>query len=237
MMSWSTLSQMFANRQIINAETGDMFLDYIALLSDSLTFTRAAELEFTKAIYDARISKTPLYMKNKAGYLGRSSWSAVTEVRSKLGNLMLTTTNQMIIVDKVTRKPTSIAQSYREKHGHKFKGKQLKFDPITRPNTVPCYKTHVNWTDTDSQNHASWDSYINMTLNATSRLAKEGSVRYFRKNKLAGLHKLQLQYLGESVDGDELEVYVWEIKQTNTMISDVCKNGRIIFQGIFKFFE
>ena len=140
MMSWSTLSQMFANRQIINAETGDMFLDYISLLSDRLTFTRAAELEFTKAIYDVRIIKTPLYMKNKAGYLGRSSWSAVTEVRNKLGNLMLTTTNKMIIVDKVTRKPTSIAQWYREKHGHKFKGKQLKFDPITRPNTF----THLS---------------------------------------------------------------------------------------------
>ena len=76
-----------------------------------------------------------------------------------------------------------------------------------------------------------------MAINAASKCAKEGTLRHFRENKLNGLNKLQLQFYGESLEGDELEVFIWEGKETHVMISDVCKNGKTIFQGLFHFFK
>ena len=127
------------------------------------------------------------------------------EVRNTSGELLLTSTHQLTGADPVTRKSKPLPEWYKEKHGHSFRGKQLILHQIPRPSMIESDKTRVNWSDINSNNHTTWNTYIIMAIDTASKFAKEGRIRHFRENKLAGLHKLQLQYYGESLEGDELE--------------------------------
>ena len=235
-MNWVVLGRSFAQRQVVNKETGEYFLNINLLRRGRLSFMRASVFEFTRAFYDLSVSKMPMFMKMKGHYLGRSSWSTVVEVTNSSGDLLLTNTNQLTGVDLVSRKSKPHPEPYKEKYQKYFIGKPLIFDRVSRPSTSGRCKVRVEWTDIDENEHATWYSYVRMVINGASKCAKEGSLGHFRENKLRGLHKLQLHFYGESFEGDELDVYVWEEKENFTMIGDVCKNDNTIFQGIFHFF-
>ena len=235
MMNWVVMARVFSERQIVSAETGDLFLNFNMIIRDRMRFQRAAQFEFTKALYDFNINKRPLFMTERGGYLGQSSWSTVIDVRNSEGVLLLTTTSQLTGVDPTSRRPKPLPESFKEKSRHLFNEKQLTFHKMNRPSNAGCYRARVNWIDIDSNEHATWHTYVSMTINGASKCVKEGSLRHFRQNKLNGLHKLELQFFGESVEGDELEVFIWE--EPHVMISDVCKNGVTIFQGSFYFHQ
>ena len=230
------LGRSFARRQIVNVQTGERFLDLNLLYGDRLKFIRAAQFEFTRAFYDLRVNKMPMLMRFKGHYLGETSWSTAVKVTNNSGELLSTNTIQLIGVDPVTRKSKPNPALYKENHLQYFRGKPLIFDRIPRPSSAGRYKARVEWTDIDENEHTTWYSYVRMTINGASKCVKEGSLRHFRENKLRCLHKLQLQFYGESFEGDELDVYLLEENERQIMITDVCKNGSSIFQGVFQFF-
>ncbi|KAK3104495.1 hypothetical protein FSP39_003385 [Pinctada imbricata] len=237
MMGWVISARTFAHSQTIDQTTGRTFLDNRELRKERLVFVRASEIEFTKAMYDSMIDKRPLYMKVRGGYIGKTSYTSIAEVTSPSGETLIKNTNRLMGVDIVTRKPLPIPDWYRERNHRSFHSPPKIFEKLKRPNAVQHKRMRVSWSDLDLNIHATWSTYVMMTINAASLLVKDGHLRHFRENKLRGLHKLQLQFLGESIEGDELDVYVWEETETHIMNSDVCKKGKSIFQGSFEFFK
>ncbi|KAK3105016.1 hypothetical protein FSP39_015219 [Pinctada imbricata] len=237
MMGWTFSARLFAHSQPIGQTKERTFLDNLQLTKDRLVFIRASEVIFTKAMYSSKIDKTPLFIKISGGYVGKTSVCSTAEVKSSSGELLITNTDRVITVDLVNRKPIPIPDWFRERNYRTYHEQPIIFMNVIRPYGVKHKKMRVHWSDLDFNVHATWYTYVLMTINAASLLVKDGQLRHFRENKSRGLYKLQLQFLGESVEGDELDVYVWEDTETYIMKCDVCRYGVSIFQGTFEAME
>ncbi|GFS05558.1 hypothetical protein ElyMa_004684800 [Elysia marginata] len=172
---------------------------------------------------------------------------------SDLGQSPLwTNTYQVVLIDKATRKPTQLPDWFKDKFkGRGCRDKGFIVKPFTRPALTFSLSSTVRWTDTDQYNHTNFTTYVLWAvdaLHAGLRMkasdAPSGSEAADQAKALAalpsisremldqGLHKMQVTYMRECLEGESIETHVWQEEggEKELVLFSVVKNGEDVCQ-------
>ncbi|XP_059147679.1 uncharacterized protein LOC131935311 [Physella acuta] len=143
------------NRPYNNA--GHVFLDWPSITKNNFTFVSSTQFTMSRSLYSAEVLKQPLDEVFVMGYVRNSSMGSVSHFYTAgktIEEPLWTQLNQLVYIDRETRKPTALPDWYKNKY--KDKGcmeKPVFFNPLDRPS--PTYKQSVvvQWSDTDNFKH------------------------------------------------------------------------------------
>jgi acyl-CoA thioesterase FadM len=226
-----------------NEKTGATFLEYDKLTEDRFTFMASTKTEVFRELYDLVDQPTMpnLEAELQLGYIGTSSLNSVAILRNKdTGHVLAQNTNQVVTVLKTTRKPSPIADWWKNKYQPLVSGNQrLIVSPLNVPERVYHYTIHVGWSDIDAYKHTNYVSYIRHCLDTAMDGVDKGYFLRF-KNDILLYHvkDMEISYKGESKAGDVLDVKTWEdADKPYQLYFDISNAGKTIFQCSMVFFE
>lgn len=232
---------------ITSPETGETFLEYDRLTSGLYTFMASAKTEITRECYDlpdAAVSPS-FEAKLHLGYMGNSSLNSVaTLYHTQTGKELARNINQVVTVDKTTRRPAPLPEWWKEKYGDCVVGNErlvIPLVPVPDENVPGFYKgqCQVSWSDTDTYKHTNYLSYIRFCLDAAMDGIVDGQFQKFTGDILQyHVKSIQLAYKGESLARDTLDITVWEDAINAYILHfDVKKDKNTIFQSTMEFYE
>ncbi|XP_046563618.1 uncharacterized protein LOC124272481 isoform X2 [Haliotis rubra] len=222
-------------------KTGHSFMDYGQMTDGMFTFMASSQFEIEKSMYDRHVSKWPVKVKVQLGYIGKSSTNSVSSlIVPSTGETLVRNVNQIVAIDKETRKPTPFPSWWKEKHGEKAVRKEpLIVQKLSKPDNAHTYTLRVSWSETDMYNHVNWASYVVFSIDALHHGIKEGVLRGMNKEVVKnGIQRMQMAYFGECVEGDQLTVYFWEVEdQPRTVYFAIERDGTSVFQNTLTYHQ
>ncbi|KAK3594293.1 hypothetical protein CHS0354_018983 [Potamilus streckersoni] len=220
-------------------DTGRTFRDYAKLTDGQLTFLVASELVFTPDLYDYNVPKTPLIIKIQGGHIGNSSCNSVATMLSRDNKFLCSNINQVVLIDKDTRRPMPLPDWWKSKYSKSAEGKRpVRFEKEVRPDKTSSFQIRIVWSDTDSNNHTNYASYVRYAIDAAHFISKQGEIDEIKDMLNNGISKLEMLYLGESTEGDVLHIFMWARQSTqNRIIVQMDKEDSTVFQCCMYYFE
>ncbi|XP_060074953.1 uncharacterized protein LOC132554654 [Ylistrum balloti] len=213
--------------------TGRTFRDYEQVTRDCLIFLVTSEFVLSKEIYKPSQLTTWMRTSIKGGYVGKSSLNSLTEMRSENGEKFLASNiNHVVCVGKQSRRPMSFPLWWREKYSESGKKHQpLNLKRFDKPDGASVYNTNIAWSDTDANLHTNWTSYARFAVDAAHHCHQNGALENFEDNFSNGIHKVQIYFYGESVQGDKLTVHTWQDKSDHRILMmDIYNKEKSICQ-------
>ncbi|XP_059174205.1 uncharacterized protein LOC131954494 [Physella acuta] len=233
----------------LNRPNGDSsFLDWATLIQNRLSFVSSVAFTFSPELYNPYNDKSALNAEVYLGYLGNTSTAHVIKAflpendREPLWTQII----QNVCLDKETRKPIAFPDWYVEKYKEKgILDKGLFIDPITRPSKTFTHQIPIVWSDTDNNNHTNFTSYVNFAVNAlhaatgqTNNSSTACVLHGVSKDTLPnGLKELQVRYLGESQDGEGLNVHIWQEEHDDTVLCSIERDETVLCQVKLVYFN
>ena len=225
-----------------------MFIAFIKCFAHAFLFRRYTFMASTSTKYDfklydidRRAPNADLKIALRLGYVGRSSLNSVAELYcGKTGSVFATNTNQVVMVDKSTRKPTTIPDWWKDKHGPLVQdGKALVVSLVDVPSVTHTYDVKVPWTDIDRYKHTNYVSYIRYCQNAALDACYADKFSRVKGDFLdQRIESMSVCYKGECVANDLLTVHVWESPDNPFKIHfSIHKNDAVIFQNTVTLFK
>ncbi|XP_067686558.1 uncharacterized protein [Haliotis asinina] len=235
----STATTFAINRPL--DDTGRTMFDFDQLFSDSMSFVVSSEVISEKGMYDTSVPKSPLDVLYQLGYVGKSSFSTVASiVVPSTGKTILRNINQFVVVHKTSRRPKPLPEWWREKYG----GIAILKDPLIiprlqRPTEAMQYRVNVVWFATDDYKHTNHTVYVHYCVNALHYAIEKGCMGAVTKDVVkCGIKSMRNTYIGESLENDELTIWVWASEQDDrTAHFDVQKLDQSIFQSTFVYHD
>ncbi|KAL4234958.1 hypothetical protein ACF0H5_006599 [Mactra antiquata] len=220
-------------------DTGRNFRDYAELTSDRMTFLVTSRMDIDRCIYDLNTPKNPLDVKVQSGYVGNSSLNSIATVQTLDGQRLLSNINQVVSIDRATRRPKQLPDWWREKYSKCGENASpLKFEKCSKPEGLVPFEIKVVRSDQDGNGHTNWSSYVRYSLDCIYHNAKHGRIDNFNDFNQLGLQSMELLHIGECFDDDLLSIYAWNKQQTqSTVCVHVEKDNKVIFQGTYTFYE
>ncbi|CAL1536199.1 unnamed protein product [Lymnaea stagnalis] len=230
-MLTSVIARQFVLHKPFN-DSGSIFLDWPALTEDRFTFVSSTQFKMSKALYGSEVPKWPLDVEFILGFVGNSSMAGVTNFYNvgETSEPLWTQINQLVSIDKVTRKPTPLPDWFKDKYkGKGCMDQGLIIKPFNRPSLTYSMPVVVRWSDTDNYNHTNFASYVHWAINAIHAAIREEEKAKGLKSTVSadqlpssalnginkdivsnGLKDVQICYLNESLEGQALNVHVWQ---------------------------
>ncbi|KAL5004568.1 hypothetical protein ScPMuIL_018024 [Solemya velum] len=221
-------------------EDGHTFRDYAAITDNRLTFLSSCEFTMNRELYDHRVPKSSLRVRLESAYVGTSSANTKAVIISSVDQkILFTNVNQVVSIDRSTRKPMPLPEWWRNKYSEFSKGHaSLIFPKFEKKPNAACYQVKVAWSDTDFNNHTNWTSYLRFAVDGGHHCSDEGFLPNFEKNYKVGIKNIQIRYAGESHEGDILDVYVWQDDEKSELLYvDIHRGKESIFQTTIEFLQ
>lgn len=227
-----------------NPTTGRSFLEYDELTKDKFTFMASTKIKVDSSFYQLpdQIKLPQLAINVHLGYVGGASLNSVAELVDKdTGFVFAQNTNQVVVVDKTTRKPTLVPEWWKERYvSHVIGGEKLVVGLMETPSEERFHTLDlkVSWNDIDGYKHTNYIAYIRFCFDAAMDAVSKG---FFSKLSddilLYPVKKMEISYKGESVANDELTVKCWESDADPFLIHfDISRDGKTLFQNSIEFF-
>ena len=224
-----------------NETTGVCFLEYDKLTSNVLTFMASTKTHIYKPVYDLHLKDTMpnLCVSIHLGYVGSSSLNSVAQLKdAKTGEIYADNVNQVVAVSKETRKPTPLADWWKEKYTSEVIGNDRLIVPI-----LPVHEKHhvhslkVPWCDIDGYQHTTYTAYIKFCFEAAMDACKQGFYTDIKDDALKyHVELMEIAYKGETKAGDELQVTTWENAENPRKLHfDISRQGSTVFQSSITF--
>ena len=225
---------------------GNGFLDYDHMTADRFTFMASTRTEVSREFYKGiKQSQTApkLAINLHIGYIGMSSLNSVAtldDLEDPNGKPWVRNINQVVSVDKGTRKPAPLPEWWTEKYKEAVVGNQRLIVRAVEVSPNPhVYEFKVMWSDIDRYKHVNYVSYIRFCLDAAMDAVVKGHLSKFKDDILNYNVKLmEISYKGESLANDELKVLTWEnLENPWKLHFDISKNGTCIFQNTIEYYS
>ncbi|XP_046563554.1 uncharacterized protein LOC124272430 [Haliotis rubra] len=240
LMRFVTIARIFASHCPLDV-SGRTLFDYAELTSDRLAFAASSEFVTERELYDISVPKNPLDVLYQLGYVGKSSFSSVGSIIvPSTGQTILKNINHLVGMDKTSRRPKPLPDWWREKHGGSAILKNPMIVPkLERPGGAVLYNVKVAWVHTDNHNHTNYAYYAYYCVNALHYAIEKGCMGAVTKGVVKrGIKSMRNTYIGESLENDELTIWVWASDQDDkTVHFDIQKLGQSIFQSTFVYHD
>ncbi|XP_067686955.1 uncharacterized protein [Haliotis asinina] len=235
-----TTARIFATNHPLD-DSGRTMFDFDQLFSDSMSFVASTEVISEKAVYDTSVPKSPLDVFYQLGYVGKSSLSTVASiVVPSTGKTILRNINQFVVVHKTSRRPKPLPEWWREKYGGIAILKEPLIIPrLQRPTDAVQYRINVAWINTDNYKHTNYTVYVDYCINALHYAIEKGCMGSITKDVVKrGIKSSRNTYIGESLENDELTIWVWASEQDDrTVHFDIQKLDQSVSQSTFVYHD
>lgn len=213
-------------------DTGRTFRDYEQVTRDCMIFLVTSEVILNKEIYNPSETTTWMDTSIQGGYVGKTFLNSITKMKSANGKILASNINQIVCVDKKSRRPIPFPLWWREKYSESGKShQQLNLEKFDKPNETGIYSTKIAWSDTDVNLHTNWTQYARFAVDAAHHCHQNGALKSFDDNFANGIHKIHCYFYGESVQGDTLNVHTWEDPENHRLLLvDIFNKGASICQ-------
>ncbi|KAK2193487.1 hypothetical protein NP493_12g07000 [Ridgeia piscesae] len=236
-----TKARMFAFH-MPSKDTGDTFLQYDKLTADRFTFMASVKTTVSRSYYD--IPELPVSPSMRVslclGYIGTSSLSTAANLNcEETGEVFVHNVNQVVSVDKTTRKPTPLPDWWRTKYASAVVGNERLVIPrFSQPDKVHMYECKIPWSDVDMYRHTNYVAYIRYSIDCAMDGILTGAYSNFTNTQSQYLIKdTNIAFYNESVPNDVLQVASWEDKDNPYILRfDGTKDGKTIFQNSIEFY-
>lgn len=237
--SWSRI----AAYHVKDAEFGSSFLEYDKMTSDVFTFMASTRTTVNSAFYHLlESSSSPvLSIKLHLGYIGASSLNSVAVLSDiNSGSVLAQNVNQVVCIDKTTRKPTPIPDWWKQKYESFVEENERLVLPLLNVPIQSIYKydLKVSWNDTDVYKHVNYQSYIKYCFDAAMDAVNREFYSGFRDDILNyNVKSIDCSYKGESVAGDMITVVTWQnVEIPSVLHFSIEKQGNVVFQSSVEFY-
>ena len=235
-----TKARLFAFH-IPSKDTGDTFLQYDKLTADRYTFMASVNSTVSRGYYDIpkKVIDPTLRISLCLRYIGTSSLSTAANLNCEAtGEVFVNNVNQLVSVDKTTRKPTPLPDWWRTKFAPLVIGNEkLVISQFSQPQKIHTYECRVPWSDVDLYRHTSYVSYIRYCIDCAMDGVFNGAYSNFTNTLSQYLIKgTNIAFYNETVANDVIQVASWEDKDNPYILKfDGTKDGKTIFQNSIEF--
>lgn len=214
------------------------------MTSDVLTFMASTRTSVNDAFYkllDTGVVPA-LSVQLHLGYVGTSSLNTVAVLSDpNSGAVLARNVNQVVVIDKATRKPAPIPDWWRRKYeSFVVENERLILPPLDVPkeNTYK-YDLKVSWNDIDGYRHVNFASYVKYCFDAAMDAVDKKFYTCFDDDILKySVKDIESSYRGECQAGDSVTVVTWQNAQNPFKLHfSLEKDGKVIYQSSVEFFE
>ena len=204
----------------------------------------STKTSISRKFYDLpTVDKTPTFdVSVHLGYVGMSSLNSVAVLSdANSGEVFARNTNQVVTVSKETRKPTPLADWWKEKYASSVVENERLIIAAVQISTSPhVYCMKVPWDDIDGYKHTNYVAYIKYCFEAAMDATVNGT--FYSKIKedvlLYHVKEMEIAFKGETKAGDELKVATWETDKDPWKVHfDISKEGKTVLQNTVSFYE
>lgn len=202
----------------------------------------STKTEFSREFYDLLDGATMpnLMVSVHLGYFGMSSVSSVAELYCKDSKeVFVKNVNQVVTVDRTTRKPAPLPDWWTDKYSSYVDGNQRLIVPVTLvPEQTHRFKIRALYADMGRDKYIDYVAYIRYCFEAAMDACVHKAYTKFGSDILEyKVKSMQVSYKGSCLSGDELEIATWENKENPYLLHfDIKKNGNSIFQNNIEYY-
>ena len=173
---------------------------------------------------------------------GKSSITQLDELTlAGSGDVLFQSVVKLVLVDKKTRKPIDHPTWFTDM----FKGvtneppdgidKNERMDRVFPPQGCYEYRTRIVHSDLDYYFHTNHASYVRIVCDAATSASINGKLDTFTGDlSFQNIRKMHFVYQGETSEGDDIVVLVWQEKQhPETVLTQLQKDGDPVFLAKF----
>ncbi|KAK7092927.1 uncharacterized protein [Littorina saxatilis] len=235
--------RMYAMHMPAN-DSGETFFQYDQITSHCFTFISSSLVNISLHMYTSSVPKWPLEVKLQGGHMGRTSLSTVSSMTSPADperRELMRQINQVVLVDKETRRPIPIEDKWRNLYQSQcVRGEPLiiKRQDVPESGPLSVYQVKIAWSDTDNYNHTNFASYPRFAVDAVHDAVRLGKLEgHLSQAEISsGISQVKTAYLGECVEGDVLKIQVWSVEgYDRTVLCSMEKDGQVINQVTLTF--
>lgn len=224
-------------------QVGSSFLEFDKLCIENYYFAASIRTHVTEALYQLMDQRQPpsISVDINLGYVGNKSLNLVEVMFDKTSDSVLSrNVMQCVLLDKATRKPTSIPDWWRYKFEPFVVGNQnlvLPIFPTPKENTSR-YSMQPSWNDVDANMHVGHLSYVRICFDAAMDAVRNNLYTGFHDDILKyNVRGFESTYKGESQARDLLTVVTWQNSQNPFLLHfSIEKDGKVIYQSSVEFF-
>lgn len=243
MLNWFTWSRIAAYHTV-DGKTNASFLEYDKMTSDVFTFMASTRTSVNAAFYKLLDGDAfpALSIKLHLGYVGTSSLNTVAVLSdTNSGAVLARNVNQVVVIDKSTRKPTPVPDWWRQKYESFVVENERLILPsldIPKENTYR-YDLKVSWNDIDAYGHTNFLSYVKYCFDAGMDAVDKKFYTSLHDDILKyNVKDIESSYRGECQAGDAITVVTWQNAQNPFKLHfSVEKDGKALYQSSVEFFE
>ncbi|KAI0230205.1 hypothetical protein LSAT2_019413 [Lamellibrachia satsuma] len=224
-------------------DTGETFLEYKTLTSDRYTFMASVKTSVARSYYSMPdMPQLPAVRASVClSYIGTSSFSTSATLNcADSGEVYVHNINQVVSVDKSTRKPMPLPDWWRTKYASSVVGNERLVIPrFTQPETVHRYECRVPWTDVDMYRHTNYVAYIRYCIDCAMDGVYNGAYSNFSDTLSRYMIKdMRIAFYNESNANDTLQVSSWQDKDNPHILRfDGSKDEKTVFQSSIEFYQ
>ena len=224
-------------------DTGETFLEYNTLTSDRYTFMASVKTSVARSYYSMPdMPQLPALRASVClSYIGTSSLSTSATLNcADSGEVYVRNINQVVSVDKSTRKPMPLPDWWRTKYTSSVVGNERLVIPrFTQPETVHRYECRVPWTDVDIYQHTNYVAYIRYCIDCAMDGFYNGAYSNFSDTLSRYMIKdTSIAFYNESNANNILQVSSWQGKDNPHILRfDGSKDETTVFQSSIEFYQ
>jgi acyl-CoA thioesterase FadM len=198
-------------------------------------FVMAGSYDIKDGFYEKEHYYGAVYFHVFVADVGNSSLTFGQHLYSSNGVHLSTITAKIVRVNIETRRPIPISPEYKE---YLQKVRQSPFNlgslnPLSKPEGLIPVKRTVVWSNMDLYRHTNQAVYIQYCMDAIMDASKrpEYSSQLPKDIAAVKMRTMHMLYLGETVPGDALDIYVWTEPDNKTLVIKciVEKRGKPVF--------
>ena len=185
----------------------------------------------------------PMIFSIRTGYIGKTSFSFLVELRHKdTGTLLARIERQAIVVDSVTRKANAVPPRL-EKIKDKYPPTGFKVKVSTKPSNPANYyeaSIKIQASDLDQLYHVNQSMYYRYTMDSAQEAIKAGFLPNFKHDICEyDVREFHGKHISEAFAGDNISVCVWEDMDDKLSLHFEIrniKNDSLVMYQTIKFF-
>ena len=228
--------------QVPSDNTGETHFEYDKLTSDRFTFMGSVKSSIAPSYYSIPdMPRLPSLRGSVClGYIGTSSFNAIATLNcADTGEVYVRNVDQVVSVDKSTRKPMPLPEWWRTKYAPMVVGNEpLVLPRFSTPKTVHRYECRVPWSDVDIYRHTNFSAYIRYCSDCATDGVYTGAYPSFTDTLSKYYIKgTSISFYNESKANDTLQISSWEDKDTKYLLrfKGTCR-GKNVFESTIEFY-
>ena len=228
--------------EVPSDNTGEIYLEFDKLAADRYTFMGSVKSSIAHSYYSIPdLTRVPSLRASVCiGYVGTSSFATISTLNcADTGEVYVRNVDQIVSVDKSTRKPMPLPEWWRKKYAPLVVGnKPLILQPLSQPETMHLYECRVPWSDIDAYRHTNFAAYIRYCSDCATDGVYNGAYPSFTDTLSKYYIKdTSISFYNESNANDTLQISSWEEKDKKYILrfKGTC-NEKNVFQSSIEFY-